>query len=176
MDRWALKYAQQAAFVCVGCAGSSLASEFVASLKLQHTSVTFCAERDMPRWGQLGCNGFIVLDGAGKVACAQTSPFMQVRQLAFRHVETVLGALLVGAAVPRIAPGVFVVLTGLASDSLNGQEAVVTAPEDDKGRCGVQLLAARRMLAVKPANLRVLDDDDNEVEEAHEHEPAEAES
>ena len=85
MDRWALEFAERAAFICVGCAGSSLASTFVRDLKLKHTSVTYCAESDMPSWGQLGCGGFIVLDGAGKVAHAKTSAFMQVRDLAFRH-------------------------------------------------------------------------------------------
>ena len=86
MDRWALEFAERAAFICVGCAGSSLASTFVRDLKLKHTSVTYCAESDMPSWGQLGCGGFIVLDGAGKVAHAKTSAFIQVRDLAFRHV------------------------------------------------------------------------------------------
>ena len=113
MDRWALEFAERAAFICVGCAGSSLASTFVRDLKLKHTSVTYCAESDMPSWGQLGCGGFIVLDGAGKVAHAKTSAFMQVRDLAFRHVEALVGALCAGAAVPRVAPGVFVVLHGL---------------------------------------------------------------
>ena len=93
MDRWALEFAERAAFICVGCAGSSLASTFVRDLKLKHTSVTYCAGSDMPSWGQLGCGGFIVLDGAGKVAHAKTSAFMQVRDLAFRHV-----------ALPRLHP------------------------------------------------------------------------
>ena len=39
MDRWALEFAERAAFICVGCAGSSLASTFVRDLKLKHTSV-----------------------------------------------------------------------------------------------------------------------------------------
>ena len=113
MDRWALEFAERAAFICVACAGSSLASTFVRDLKLKHTSVTYCAESDMPSWGQLGCGGFIVLDGAGKVAHAKTSAFMQVRDLAFRHVESILDALLDGRAAPRVGPGQHVALRGL---------------------------------------------------------------
>merc|ERR1719409_1459725 len=165
MDRWALEFAERAAFICVGCAGSSLASTFVRDLKLKHTSVTYCAESDMPSWGQLGCGGFIVLDGAGKVAHAKTSAFMQVRDLAFRHVEALVGALCAGAAVPRVAPGVFVVLHGLSSAELNGAKGIVVEKEGPNGRCGVQLLAGGRSLAVKPANLRALDDDGNELDD-----------
>ena len=173
MDRWALEFAERAAFICVGCAGSSLASTFVRDLKLKHTSVTYCAESDMPSWGQLGCGGFIVLDGAGKVAHAKTSAFMQVRDLAFRHVEALVGALCAGAAVPRVAPGVFVVLHGLSSGELNGAKGIVVEKEGPNGRCGVQLLAGGPSLAVKPANLRALDDDGNELDDEtdreHEH-------
>ena len=144
MDRWALEFAERAAFICVGCAGSSLASTFVRDLKLKHTSVTYCAESDMPSWGQLGCGGFIVLDGAGKVAHAKTSAFMQVRDLAFRHVEALVGALCAGAAVPRVAPGVFVVLHGLSSGELNG--AISSSPwESPNGKQDTTRKAPRRI-------------------------------
>ena len=78
----------------VGCAGRGLAVEFGTTLQLQHCTVTWVDEADMPRWGQLGCQGFIVLDGARGVVCKSTPPFMELGGLAFGFVEAVLGALL----------------------------------------------------------------------------------
>ena len=48
----------------------------------------------LPNWGQLGCQGFIILDGQGSVVCKTTPAFMEVEDLAFRYVETILGSLL----------------------------------------------------------------------------------
>tara|TARA_B100000767_G_C19413618_1_gene388995 strand:+ start:224 stop:358 length:135 start_codon:yes stop_codon:yes gene_type:complete len=35
---------------------------------------------DMPKWGQLGCQGFIVGDSRHSIVCKSTSAFMQARQ------------------------------------------------------------------------------------------------
>lgn len=102
MDEWASgKYAGRAAFVCVSCDGPQLASTFVKELKLSKCTVT-CAE-DSPAWGQLGCSGFIMLDGDGRVTCRATTPYMEVRERAFHHVESLLDSLLDGAKLPAVA-------------------------------------------------------------------------
>lgn len=48
----------------------------------------------MPKWGQLGCNGFIILDGSHSVVCSATRAFLKVKEAAFRHTETILSALI----------------------------------------------------------------------------------
>lgn len=97
MDKWAAKYAVPgsgplARFICIGCAGPQLAKTFGDELRLRNC-INTVAERS-PTWGQLGCNGFIVLDGLGNVVCPATSAFLKVRGAAFEHVELLLDALL----------------------------------------------------------------------------------
>ena len=72
----------------VGCAGRGLAVEFGETLKLRHCALTYVDGADMPRWGQLGCQGSIVLDGAGAVVCKTTPAFLEVEDLAFGFVES----------------------------------------------------------------------------------------
>ena len=66
----------------VGCAGSGLAVEYGNTLKLQHCTITYVDKMNMPRWGQLGCQGFIVLGGEGGVVCKTAPAFMEVEALA----------------------------------------------------------------------------------------------
>mmetsp|Transcript_12539 Transcript_12539/g.21028 ORF Transcript_12539/g.21028 Transcript_12539/m.21028 type:complete len:396 (+) Transcript_12539:185-1372(+) len=95
MDRWAGQYSQHVAFVCVSCAGPQLASQFVSELRLSHCTVAYIAKQSqMPRWGQLGCNGFIVLDNQLRTVCEQTSAFLEVRERAFRDLESKIAPLL----------------------------------------------------------------------------------
>lgn len=103
MDTWALpeRYGGSVGFVCVSCAGPALAEAFVRELQLQHTDVTWIAEEaDMPSWGQLGCSGFIVLDGSGAVASRATSAYLSVKEEAFRDVERILDDMLGRKPVP----------------------------------------------------------------------------
>ena len=81
-----------ARFICIGCAGPQLAKKFGDELRLRNC-INTVAERS-PTWGQLGCSGFIVLDGLGNVVCPATSAFLKVRESAFEHVELLLDALL----------------------------------------------------------------------------------
>ena len=137
----------------VGCAGRGLAVEFGTTLQLQHCTVTWVDEADMPRWGQLGCQGFIVLDGARGVVCKSTPPFMELGGLAFGFVEAVLGALLDERPLPAVCPGVRVRIHGLASaPQLNGEIAMCVGAESADGRCGVALRDGRT-ISVKTANL-----------------------
>lgn len=160
MDQWALRYAGRANFVCVGCAGRSLAVEYVSSLKLRHAHVTYAEQQHMPRWGQLGCSGFIILGASGNVECPCTSAYLDVRQRAFRDVEGRLSALLPDAP-PALAPGQRVRLHGLSQGELNGQLGVVFEAQTATGRAGVELAGGRR-LSVKLRNLEAHDEEDDE--------------
>uniref|UniRef100_A0A7S3ESF0 Uncharacterized protein n=1 Tax=Haptolina ericina TaxID=156174 RepID=A0A7S3ESF0_9EUKA len=102
MDEWAGgKYSGLVSFVCVSCDGPQLASKFVKELRLSSCTVTYT--EDDPVWGQLGCSGFIVLDGSGHVTCRATEAYLEVRERAFNHVESLLDTLLDGAQLPAVA-------------------------------------------------------------------------
>lgn len=124
-------------------------------------------QSSMPKWGQLGCNGFIVFNsGQQQVVSAKTSAFMQVRDLAFRHVESIVDALIAGLSAPAVCPGQFLRLTGLQKAvDLNGQDAICLSALDASGRCAVQILKSGRKLTVKPSNLEVLEDGQSEGSE-----------
>mmetsp|Transcript_13062 Transcript_13062/g.33549 ORF Transcript_13062/g.33549 Transcript_13062/m.33549 type:complete len:350 (+) Transcript_13062:531-1580(+) len=95
MDRWAASL-PGVAFVCVSCAGPALAVAFRDRLGLRHCHNAYVAsEKHMPEWGQLGCNGFIVLDADMRVVCPATEAFLDVGpDRAFPHVESILERLL----------------------------------------------------------------------------------
>ena len=93
MDKWASgKYSGRVAFVCVSLAGPELASTFVKELKLSKSTVAYT--EDSPAWGQLGCGGFIVYAGDGRVASRKTAAYLEVRERAFHNVESLLDSLL----------------------------------------------------------------------------------
>ena len=147
MDRWAQQYGDECTFVVACCDGMQLAQTFASELKLQHVLNVWCDPRSMPRWGQLGCQGFIVGDGRHSVVCKKTVAFMEVREIAFRHCETLVDALIGKESAPSLAslatlhPGAIVRLHSLsAKPELNGMQAIVleaaTAANDE--RCAVQ--------------------------------------
>jgi len=105
MDAWAKRYGDSAAFVCVSCAGPQLATQFGNQQRLQHCHNTWVDQDDMPTWGQLGCNGFIILDSSHSVVCKASRAYLEVREQAFRHVETLLSALIVEKPVPKQEDG-----------------------------------------------------------------------
>jgi len=105
MDAWAASYGSAVAFVCVSCAGPQLASQFGNQLRLKHCFNTWADEDNMPSWGQLGCNGLIVLDGSDTVVCKASPAYLEVRESAFRHVETLLDALLSSMPAPKLQSG-----------------------------------------------------------------------
>lgn len=95
MDKWSVQYGDRVSFVCVSCAGPQLARTFASKLRLQHCYNTWIDdEDDMPTWGQLGCNGFIVIDGSDNVVCDATAAYLEVREDAFKHVEQLLDSML----------------------------------------------------------------------------------
>lgn len=95
MDRWAKSGKYDCNFICICVVGDrsavSLSVEFANELRLQHCINSFIDNRqDMPEYGQLGCQGFIVLDAEHKVLSKATSPFNENQRRAFMHVETLL--------------------------------------------------------------------------------------
>lgn len=79
-------------FLCVSVAGRQVASQFLHQINIQTALLGYC-DNEMPRFGQLGCGGFVVLDGEGKVANPKTPAFLQVGEQSFSFVETLLGKL-----------------------------------------------------------------------------------
>jgi len=96
MDVWAASpYSEEVAFVCVSCAGPQLAAKFGNDLRLRKCYNTWIEdEEDMPKWGQLGCSGFIVINGEDRIVCSATAAYLQVKEGAFSDVEKVLKKLL----------------------------------------------------------------------------------
>merc|ERR1711871_26120 len=88
----------RASFICVSCAGSQLSEEFANQLRLTTCINTWVDKSGMPRWGQLGCNGFIILDSSMRVVRAKTAAYLQVRERAFTEVESILSKLVKEAA------------------------------------------------------------------------------
>lgn len=160
MDRWALKYAEHCTFVVACCAGKELAEQFASELRLRHCLNVWVDDDDMPKWGQLGCQGFIVGDSRHSIVCKSTSAFMQVRELAFKHCETLVDSLLGSCGAPslssltRLHPGAMVRLHSLSKAELNGAQAIVTEAVSvaSNGRCVVQT-ALGQILSIKPDNL-----------------------
>lgn len=167
MDRWAKSGKYDCNFICACVLGdrsaSSLSVQFGTELKLQHCINAFIDnQKDMPEYGQLGCQGFIVLDAQHNVVSKATSPFMQVRGLAFAHVEALLDALIAGRQLPGICPGEFVRLNS-EQPGFAGETAVLLGIDDGNGNVQVQLVSGKhrgKRAAVPPALVEKMDDED----------------
>lgn len=166
MDAWAERYAGRANFVCVGCSGPQLSKEMGSRMRLKSCTNTFIeTESEMPRWGQLGCNGFIVLAADGTVAHPCTSAFLKVKEHAFRHVEAVVDSLLAGSPVPSPCPGEVVRVGGRGWRAASrGQTALcVNAVDPADGMCEVMTQSGKRM-RVPAADVAVVSDGDAHAE------------
>jgi len=121
------------------------------------------SQADMPKWGQLGCSGFIILDAQRRVVCPATAAFLKMRGLAFAHVEALLDALLAGEAVPAVCPAQCVVLDKVEDPKKRGMRGVaLDATDPSSGKCNVFLLSGSgggSMVRVSAAKLRVLPGD-----------------
>lgn len=171
MDRWALQYRGQCTFVVACCDGKQLAQTFASELRLENVLNVWVDDASMPTWGQLGCQGFIIGDGRHSVVCKSTVAFMEVRELAFRHCETLVDAL-IGSDGPSLSslathhPGARVRLHSLSvKPELNGAHAIIleAASAANNERCAVQLRDGRSLL-VKRTNLATADSTSSGVE------------
>jgi len=167
MDKWATKYQGRVNFICVGCQGPELASAMGQRMRLNNCVNCFIAtQKDMPRWGQLGCSGFIILgSGDQRIITPKTAAYLEVQEQAFRQVESILDSELTGKRC-SVRPGDHVKVTGLEkAPDLNGEIGVVLAAADDEemGRCVVQILSTKRDLRIKVKNLQVLNEEEIEA-------------
>lgn len=125
---------------------------------VKNATIGFVEDRSSgPFWGQLGCNGFIVLDGKGGILKPKTAAFMQLRTLAFTNLEFVLDQVLAGEDVPAAGPGEGVKIAGLQSEAgkrLNGRRGfcVGHAPGSD-GATRLLIMSEGRTLKIRPRNV-----------------------
>jgi hypothetical protein len=77
---------------------------------------------NQPTWGQLGCNGFIILDQKGHVKCNKTMAFMQHREAAFEQLIALMDAMLNSNESDFNAALTGIALTGHATGSSNDAE------------------------------------------------------
>lgn len=148
-----MSYGDTVRFVCVCCAGPELAAKYASTLSLRTCINTWVDGPNMPKWGQLGCNGLIVFDGSGRVVCRSSPAYLDVQERAFEYVETLLAGLLgEGASTTGPQRGSAVRLVDLISRAdLNGREAVCTTGVGADGRCTVDV--GGQSLRVKASNL-----------------------
>lgn len=168
MDAWARgKYKGKANFLCVGCDGADLSVAMGTRMRLTNCVNGYIAsKKDMPRWGQLGCSGFIILgSGDQRIITPKTSAFLEVEDQAFRQVESILDSELSGQH-RTVHPGDYVKLAGLQkTPQLNGKIGLVMALEDGDaaGRCAVQLIDGQREISIKSSNLVMLSKEEAEM-------------
>lgn len=113
-----------------------------------------------PPYGQLGCGGFVVLDNQSRFLSPKTPSFMELRGLAFKHVEGMVDWIISerpkegvqSSRLPRILPG----------DKVEVQSSVVDTPSSklpqgasgvcvevrESGGCKVFLMQSQKMVAV----------------------------
>lgn len=91
MEHWARgrQFEGRADFLCISVVGERTAMQFKASLRLDRVILAF-VDGASPRFGQLGCSGFIVLNPDGTVADPSTPAFLDLGEQAFRELETLV--------------------------------------------------------------------------------------
>lgn len=114
------------------------------------------SQADMPSYGQLGCSGFILVNGDGSFVSKRTSAFLQQGEGAFRDLEQRLLPLLAppqteATSIERApqplhasypyAVGCVAVVDGLrGAPELNGRKCTVLAFDTASGRFNVELI------------------------------------
>jgi len=171
MEAWASgpAYADKAHFVCVCVLDESrqakgLAKEMAREARFKHAVNGFVASpSDLPRYGQLGCSGFIVFDKGFNLISDCTTSFMQMRRLAFQHVDTLLQKLVIGEGhrIPPACPGEEVQIHGLQNkQELNGQSGICVGykegAEGAEDAFVIHLMQSQRQIQVRGANLKNL--------------------
>lgn len=139
MNRWAAEGKYDCNFLCIcvigDASGLGLCREMSAQMKLTHCVNGFVANKaDMPTYGQLGCQGFIILDKEHRVVSDATSAFMQVRNLAFEHVEALLEAVCKELPIPDLCPGEYAEIVDAPNSlaKLNGSRGICVKINGDK--------------------------------------------
>jgi len=137
MNVWAKEGRYDCNFLCVCVLGDrealSMAKEFSHQMQLSHCINGYIDnEEDLPTYGQLGCKGFIILDADHRVVAPTTPAFMQVRSIAFAHVEALLDAVCNKQPLPSICPGEYGVLSQPPDElaRLKGAQGMIIEAKD----------------------------------------------
>ena len=102
---------------------------------------------------QLGCSGFVVVDGDGNIVTTKTKSLLDYGEVAFRDVDAKLAVLLGGDSLPV---GTAVELTGLSNDAFNGRRGIVTETPAEVRQAGrVAVVVDGQAIALKRENLVV---------------------
>ena len=141
----AARHGAACVFACVCVEGEYVAREF-ARLYL-HTATNCVVEGpDIPQIPlQLGCSGFVVVDGDGNIVTTKTKSLLDYGEVAFRDADAKLAVLLGGDSLPV---GTAVELTGLSNDAFNGRRGIVT--ETPAPRCA-RPVASRSSSTARPS-------------------------
>lgn len=170
MNNWAASGLYNCNFLCVCVLGDHralpLAKEMSQEMKLTHCVNGYVDNgADMPSYGQLGCKGFIILDAAHKVISRGTSAFMEVKNLAFLHVEALLDAVCNQKPMPAVCPGEMMRIVNPPGGHpvLRGAQGMCLALKEDRVDFGFQSGPFRgRMMSIPLADLEKLEMEDSD--------------
>mmetsp|Transcript_11901 Transcript_11901/g.27900 ORF Transcript_11901/g.27900 Transcript_11901/m.27900 type:complete len:379 (+) Transcript_11901:280-1416(+) len=165
-------------FLCACVESQTVAKAFGRMFQMERCLNGFIpGSAHMPRgYGQLGCSGFVLVDGQGRFLSKRTQAFLQVGEEAFGDLESVLRVHLQStplAGTPQLGSdadnssgeypygvGCVAVVEGLAKEpSLNGRKCRVLGFDPAAGRFRVELLTegltagTGRLLALRPCSL-----------------------
>lgn len=98
MEVWAVMpaFREKVKFVCVCVESRDVAHMFQHMFRFRHAHNSYVpGRRYMPRFGQLGCSGYVIADKNGRLVSGKTRSFLDDGpDVAFGHVEAILAALL----------------------------------------------------------------------------------
>mmetsp|Transcript_10970 Transcript_10970/g.16387 ORF Transcript_10970/g.16387 Transcript_10970/m.16387 type:complete len:179 (+) Transcript_10970:196-732(+) len=156
MERWASisKFAGKVNFlmVCVGEQG--LAYTFHKRYQLKKSLNGYIENQfEMPRFGQLGCQGFIIFDQNAKMVLPKSAKYLDVHDRAFEDVEFQLETLLSKGELNLLKENQRVELTRLRLGSLNGNFATIVDFDPEVKRYEVKIDGQSRTHRVKPVNI-----------------------
>jgi len=113
-----------------------------------------------PPYGQLGCGGFVLLDNQGRFLSPKTPSFMELRGLAFKHVEGMVDWIIrekpkeevQSSKLPRILPGDFVEVRSSVVDTQSSKlpqgAPGVCVEVTESGGCIVFLMQFKKTVTV----------------------------
>lgn len=156
MEVWQRGYGAAATFACVCVEGLRVAKEF--DRLYLHTATNCVVDGpDIPRIPlQLGCSGFVVVDGAGNIVTTKTKALLDYGEVAFRDVDAKL-AVLLGKESDALSIGSAVELTGLSNEAFNGWRGVVAETPIEVREAGrIAVILDGKVIGLKRENL-VLD-------------------
>eukprot|EP00968_Pinguiococcus_pyrenoidosus_P001176 scaffold53_cov193-Pinguiococcus_pyrenoidosus.AAC.13 len=96
MEKWASSNVWPSiVFLCISVVGRPTALMFERSFGLDAVTNAYIKDKEhMPRFGQLGCSGFVVLDSEARVVSGATRAFLEAGEAAFRDLEVTLAHIL----------------------------------------------------------------------------------